>query len=156
MGVKTLWCHLAKLPLPFRLFWTVDSRVSSLKSQSLFPKTAHLAIRKLKDQLDLVPLNLLRLDLRGHPSFCRIGLPRPCPNIITVCHPASHEAAVRPARLSKVSPGKRERLGPTKTMSTTFTAARWTTLEGTRCSKMAAEVLSQRRGAEDFDEEAYR
>lgn len=148
--------HLAKLPMSFQSFWTVVSRVSSLEIQTLLSKIAHLAIRKLKDQLDLVPLNLLGLDLRGNPSFRGIGLPRPRPDIIAVCHPASHEAAVRPARLSKIPQGQCESIGRTRTIGTTFTAVRWTTLEGIRCSKIAAGIVSQRRGSAGFEEEAYR
>lgn len=55
--------------------------------------TTYIAIRQLENQFDLIPLNIFRLHLRSHPSFCRIGLPRPRPYIKVVCHSTSRRGA---------------------------------------------------------------
>ena len=46
----------------------------------------HLAVLQLEDQLDLVAVDLLLRDLRGHPALGRVGLPCPRPNVVDVRH----------------------------------------------------------------------
>lgn len=46
----------------------------------------HLSILKLKDELKLVPVLRFRDQLRGHPAFSWVRLPRSGPHIIVVRH----------------------------------------------------------------------
>lgn len=68
--------------------------VSLIQKASLpVDSMAYLAVGQLENQLDLIPLNIFRLHLRGHPSFGSIGLPCPCSHIIIVCHSTSRRGA---------------------------------------------------------------
>ena len=46
----------------------------------------YLSVVELKDQLDLVALDILCLDFRGNPLLIWIGLPSPCADIVEMCH----------------------------------------------------------------------
>lgn len=65
------------------------------RSNDLSPRErgdmVHLAIDQFKDQLDCVPVHLLRLHLRGDPSFCGVRLPGSRAHIVAMSHGASVE-----------------------------------------------------------------
>lgn len=52
----------------------------------LIDLATYIAVEKLENQGDFVPLDFLRLDLRGNPSLCDVWLPGSGPNIIIVRH----------------------------------------------------------------------
>lgn len=54
----------------------------------------HLSILQLKDELELVPIFRLRDQLRGHPAFSWVRLPRSGPHIIVVRHLEGGEDAI--------------------------------------------------------------
>ena len=63
-----------------------DLRTERIQGLESLGGWTNLAVCEGKDQEDLVPINLLGGDLRGHPALSGIWLPCFCANIITVRH----------------------------------------------------------------------